>query len=76
VPGQPLGEHPRHDVCGFGVGFQLVGAGDFPLGRQPEGEHGLLVVLGVPVDPSADLRHPQADAVVLEQRAISAYWLP
>jgi len=28
----------------------------------------LLMVLGVPVDPAAHLRHPQPDAVVLEQR--------
>src|SRR5262249_22479337 len=32
-------------------------------------EHGLLVVLGVPVHPPADLGHPQPDAVVLEQRS-------
>ena len=44
------------------------GPGDLPLGRQAEREHGLLVVLGVPVHPPADLRHPQRDAVVLEQR--------
>ena len=44
------------------------GPGDLPLGRQAQREHGLLVVLGVPVDPPANLRHPQADAVVLEQR--------
>ena len=44
------------------------GTGDLPLGRQAEREHGLLVVLGVPVDPPADFRHPERDAVVLEQR--------
>jgi hypothetical protein len=44
------------------------GAGDLPLGGQAEREHGLLVVLSVPVDPAADLGHPQADAVMLEQR--------
>ena len=38
------------------------------LDDKPEREHGLLVVLGVPVDPPADLGHPQLDAVVLEQR--------
>jgi hypothetical protein len=115
VPGQPLREHPSHDVRCFGVRLKPVrpppprrvhlvrvrprvtepvsvwraaaeipallpglrghrgahpdpGTGDLPLGRQAQGEHGLLVVLGVPVDPAADLRHPQADAVVLEQR--------
>jgi hypothetical protein len=26
------------------------------------------VILGVPVDPPADLRHPQLDPVMLEQR--------
>ena len=30
------------------------GPGDLPLGREPQREHGLLVVLGVPVDPPAD----------------------
>ena len=44
------------------------GPGDLPLGRQAQGEHRLLVVLGVPVHPPADLRHPQRDAVVLKQR--------
>jgi hypothetical protein len=105
VPGQPLGEHPRHDRRRLGIGFQLVrppsprgvglvrvrprisqpvpvrrpaaqvaallqglgshrgadpdpGAGDLPLGRQAQRQHRLLVVLGVPVDPPADLRHP------------------
>jgi hypothetical protein len=32
------------------------GPGDLPLGRQSEGEHGLLVILGMPVDPPAHLR--------------------
>jgi hypothetical protein len=41
---------------------------DLPLGRLARREHGLLVILGVPVDPSAHLRHPQRDSVVLEQR--------
>jgi hypothetical protein len=45
------------------------GPGDLPLGRQPERQHGLLVVLGVPVDPAADFGHPQLDPVVLEQRS-------
>ena len=44
------------------------GPGDLPLGRQAQREHRLLVVVGVPVDPPADLRHPQQDAVMLEQR--------
>jgi hypothetical protein len=43
------------------------GPGDLPLGRQPEREHGLLVILGVPVHLPAHFRHPQRDAVVLEQ---------
>ena len=42
--------------------------GDLPLRRQPQRYHRLLVILGVPVDPPADLRHPQLDPVVLEQR--------
>jgi hypothetical protein len=44
------------------------GPGDLPLRRQPQRYHRLLVILGVPVDPLADLRHPQLDPVVLEQR--------
>jgi hypothetical protein len=44
------------------------GPGDLPLGRQPQREHGLLMILGMPVHPAADFRHPQLDPVVLEQR--------
>ena len=45
-----------------------AGPGDLPLGRQPQHRHGVLVVLGREVDPPASLRHPQLDAVMLEQR--------
>jgi hypothetical protein len=34
------------------------------------------MVFGVKVDPPADLRRPQLDAVVLNSGAIEAYWLP
>jgi len=44
------------------------GPGDLPLGRQPQREHGLLMILCMPVHPAADFRHPQLDPVVLEQR--------
>ena len=44
------------------------GPGDLPLGLQPQRQHGLLVILGVAVDPPADLRGPQLDAIGLEQR--------
>ncbi len=52
------------------------GPGDLPLGRQPEREHGLLVVLSVPVNPPGDLGHPQLDAVVLEQRCHGCVLVP
>ena len=42
--------------------------GHLPLRRQPQPGHRLLVVLGGEVDPPARLRHPQLDAVVLQQR--------
>ena len=45
-----------------------AGPGDFALGRQPQYRHRLLIVLGLVVDPAVDLRCPQLDAVVLEQR--------
>jgi hypothetical protein len=44
------------------------GPDDLPLGRQPQRQHRLLVILHVPVDPAAYLRHPQLDTVMLEQR--------
>jgi hypothetical protein len=44
------------------------GPGDLPLRRQPERQHGLLVILGVPVHRAADLGHPQLDPVMLQQR--------
>jgi hypothetical protein len=44
------------------------GAGDLALGLQAQRHHCLLVVLGAEVDPAADLRRPQLDPVVLEQR--------
>ena len=44
------------------------GAGDLPLGLQPERHHRLLVILGTELDPATDLRSPQLDPVVLEQR--------
>ena len=45
-----------------------AGPGDFPLRRQAEHGHRLLVMFRGVVDPSACLGHPQLDAVVLEQR--------
>jgi hypothetical protein len=45
-----------------------AGPGHLPLRRQPQHRHRLLVMLGVVVDPAACLRHPQLDAVMLEQR--------
>ena len=44
------------------------GPGNLPLRRQAQREHRLLVILGVPIDTAAHLRHPQRDPVVLEQR--------
>src|SRR5262249_14402864 len=43
-------------------------AGDLSLGRKPQRQHRLIVVFGATVNPAADFRSPQLDAVVLEQR--------
>jgi hypothetical protein len=44
-----------------------AGPGNLPLGRQPQHRHRLLIMLTLVVDPAARLRHPQLDAVMLEQ---------
>ena len=45
-----------------------AGPGHLPFGGQAEMGHCLLVMLGREVNPAACLRHPQLDAVMLEQR--------
>ena len=42
--------------------------GDLPLRRQPQHRHRVLVMPGRDINPPARLRHPQLDAVMLEQR--------
>ena len=44
------------------------GPRDLSFGLVPEGQHRLLVILGLVVDPAAEFGGPQLDAVVLEQR--------
>jgi hypothetical protein len=48
------------------------GPRDLPLRLDTQLDHQLIVALGLEIDPSTDLRHPQLHAVMLKQRCHQA----